>query len=86
MNIQLYSSFNLLRESDKESAKRKEGENVKLEAFLKPRSIAVIGASRNPEKVGHIIFRNLINSGYEGDLYPINPNTTELLGRKCYHA
>jgi len=59
---------------------------VKLEAFLKPRSIAVIGASRNPEKVGHIIFRNLINSGYEGDLYPINPNTTELLGRKCYHA
>ena len=59
---------------------------MKLEAFLKPRSIAVIGASRNPEKVGHIIFRNLINSGYEGDLYPINPNTTELLGRKCYRS
>jgi len=37
---------------------------VKLEAFLKPESIAVIGASRDPEKAGHKIFRNLLESGY----------------------
>jgi len=59
---------------------------VKLEAFLKPESIAVIGASRDPEKAGHKIFRNLLESGYEGGLYPVNPKATELLGRKCYRS
>jgi len=59
---------------------------VKLEAFLKPRSIAVIGASRDPEKAGHKIFRNLLESGYGGGLYPVNPKATELLGRKCYRS
>jgi len=59
---------------------------MKLDAFLRPESIAVIGASRETEKVGHRIFRNLIESGYRGKLYPINPNATELLGRKCYKS
>lgn len=59
---------------------------MKLEAFLKPRSIAVIGASRDPDKVGHKIFRNLLESGYRGKLYPINPKAVELLGRKCYRS
>ncbi|MDH5441873.1 MAG: CoA-binding protein, partial [Candidatus Bathyarchaeota archaeon] len=56
---------------------------MKLDAFFKPRSIAVVGASRDPEKVGHRIFKNLIDSGFKGKLYPINPNTTDLLGHKC---
>jgi len=57
---------------------------MKLAAFFKPKSIAVIGASREPEKVGHKIFRNLVSSGFQGGLYPINPKTKELLGFKCY--
>ena len=59
---------------------------MKLGVFLKPRSIAVIGASRDPKKVGHKIFRNLLESGYEGGLYPVNPKATELLGIKCYRS
>ncbi len=57
---------------------------MKLEAFFKPNSIAVVGASREPEKVGHRIFRNLVESGFKGKLYPINPKADEILGIKCY--
>jgi len=59
---------------------------MKLEAFFKPKSIAVIGASREEEKVGHKIFRNLIESGFPGALYPINPHAEEILGFKCYKS
>ncbi len=47
--------------------------------FFNPKGIAVIGASRNPRKFGHIIFRNLIDRAY-----PVNPNAQEILGKKCY--
>jgi len=59
---------------------------MKLEVFFRPRSIAVIGASRDEEKVGHRIFKNLIDSGFQGDLYPINPNADQILGIKCYRS
>lgn len=55
-----------------------------LNVFFNPKSIAVIGASRTPEKVGSIVLRNIINSGFKGDIYPINPNTEEINGKKCY--
>ncbi|RLI20801.1 hypothetical protein DRO47_04505, partial [Candidatus Bathyarchaeota archaeon] len=41
-----------------------------LEKFLRPKSVAVIGASRTPGAVGHEIVRNLIRSGYPGQIYP----------------
>ncbi len=59
---------------------------MKLEAFFKPKSIAVIGASREEKKVGHKIFRNLIDFGFRGELYPINPHAEEILGFKCYKS
>ena len=43
---------------------------------------AVVGASRNPEKYGHKVFRDLLEAGYE--VYPVNPRADEVLGRKCY--
>ena len=52
--------------------------------FFKPRSVAVIGASRNPERVGHVILRRMVEVGYPGELYPINPRAEEILGLKCY--
>lgn len=52
--------------------------------FLAPRSVAVIGASANEEKMGHLIFRNLIEGGLEGDIYPINPKQEPVLGRSSY--
>lgn len=55
-----------------------------LNPLFKPSSIAVIGASRTPGKVGHEVLRNIVNSGFKGRIYPINPNTSEIFGLKCY--
>lgn len=55
-----------------------------LENFFNPKSIAVIGASRTPGKVGYDILKNIIQYGYEGAVYPINPGADELLGKKAY--
>ncbi|MBS7604883.1 MAG: acetate--CoA ligase [Candidatus Bathyarchaeia archaeon] len=59
---------------------------MKLDAFFNPKSIAVIGASRDPTKVGHRVLRNLVEGGFGGALYPINPNADEILGLKCYKS
>jgi len=55
-----------------------------LNNFFNPKSIAVIGASKTPGKVGHDILRNIIQYGYDGAVYPINPAADEILGRKAY--
>ena len=55
-----------------------------FERLLNPRSIAVVGASRNPEKIGNVVIRNLIKSGYKGKIYPVNPKCDEIFGHKCY--
>jgi len=57
-----------------------------LDRFFNPRAIAVVGASRAPEKIGHSIVRNLVDSGYKGTIYPINPKEDEILGHRCYEA
>ncbi|MBS7648449.1 MAG: acetate--CoA ligase [Candidatus Bathyarchaeia archaeon] len=59
---------------------------MKLEAFFSPKAIAVIGASRESWKVGHKVFRNLVDSGFTGELYPVNPNADEILGFKCHKS
>ena len=55
-----------------------------LNNFFNPKSIAVIGASKTPGKVGHDILKNIIQYGYDGAVYPINPTADEILGRKAY--
>ncbi|MBI2440484.1 MAG: acetate--CoA ligase family protein [Lentisphaerae bacterium] len=55
-----------------------------LESLLAPGSIAVIGASRAPGKVGHEILVNLQQGGYAGTIVPVNPAAREVLGLKCY--
>jgi len=55
-----------------------------MDNFFNPKSIAVIGASRSPGKVGYDILRNIIQYGYEGDVYPVNPGAMEILGKKSY--
>jgi acetyl coenzyme A synthetase (ADP forming)-like protein len=55
-----------------------------LNNFFNPKSIAVIGASKTPGKVGHDILKNIIQYGYDGAVYPINPAADEILGRKAY--
>jgi acetyl coenzyme A synthetase (ADP forming)-like protein len=55
-----------------------------LEPFFKPRSVAVIGASREPRKFGHVIFKNFVESEFKGKAYPINPKAESILGLKAY--
>jgi len=54
--------------------------NDNLHAFFYPESVAVIGASASPGKVGHTIVSNMIGAGYKGKLYPVNPKATEIEG------
>ena len=60
--------------------------NEKMRAFFEPASIAVIGASTNPSKLGYAVVKNLIECGYsqKGAVYPINPSATEILGCRAY--
>lgn len=57
---------------------------MSLEAFFKPDSVAIVGASRSEDKVGHVILRRMKEIGFMGKIYPINPNADEILGIKCY--
>ncbi len=56
----------------------------RLDAIFSPRSIAVIGASSTPGKVGHDIFSNILRGYYKGTLYPINPRAESILCVKAY--
>ncbi len=55
-----------------------------MTTVLEPRSIAVIGASTDPSKTGHVLFKNIVTNGFPGKVYPINPNASEVLGVKAY--
>jgi acetate---CoA ligase (ADP-forming) len=55
-----------------------------LDTFFQPKSVAIIGASANPDKLGYVVLNNAINSGYKGTIYPINPKGGEILGLTAY--
>ena len=55
-----------------------------LEALLHPRSIAVVGASTNPDSPGHDYLRSLIDFGFAGPVYPVHPRESEILGLTTY--
>ncbi len=56
----------------------------KVRALFEADAVAVIGASRDPSKTGHAILKNIVESGYKGRIYPINPKADEILGIKAY--
>jgi acetyltransferase len=57
-----------------------------LESLLHPNTIAVMGASLTPGKVGNAVVVNLIKGGFEGTMVPINPSGGELMGHKFYKS
>lgn len=59
---------------------------MQLDNFFRPRSVAVIGASRNPAKIGHVIMKNMIDGGFHGRVFPINPEAKEILGYRVYKS
>ena len=54
-----------------------------LGPFFNPNSVAIIGASRNPQKIGHIVLKNFVD-GFAGNIYPINPEADQILNIKAY--
>ena len=59
------------------------GGNV-LDVFFKPKSVAVVGATRDPKGLGGSVLNNILTAGYGGPVYPINPKATEILGLKAF--
>jgi len=55
-----------------------------LQGLLRPKSVAVVGASATPGKIGFTVMDNLKKCGYAGKIYPINPSAPEILGFKAY--
>ena len=57
-----------------------------MDRIMNPRAVAVIGASDGEGKIGNSVMKNIINGGYAGELYPINPKADVILGKKAYKS
>lgn len=57
-----------------------------MRRLMEPRSVAVIGASNEDGKIGNSVMRNLIDGGFAGEIYPVNPKADDILGRKAYKS
>lgn len=55
-----------------------------LSTLFSPKSVAIIGASDRADSVGAIVFKNMLESGFKGSLYPVNPNHKKVQGKKAY--
>lgn len=55
-----------------------------LERAVRPRSVAVFGASIREGSVGRVVIENIVGSGFEGDIWPVNPKYNEVAGHRCY--
>jgi len=55
-----------------------------LDALFKPRSVAIVGASNNPLSIGHIVMQNLLDHGFQGPIYPINPKSKFIKSFRAY--
>lgn len=57
-----------------------------LSYFFNPKSVAIVGASAEEGKVGNVIAKNVLNLGYQGEVFLVNPKHKELLGKRCYSS
>jgi acetyltransferase len=55
-----------------------------LTGLFNPKSVAIIGASKSPGKIGNVIVKNMISCGYNGKVFPVNPKEPEIEGLRCY--
>ena len=59
---------------------------INLNNFFNPKSIAIIGVSRNPKKVGHVLYRNLLDGNFQGKIFIVNKNADTILNQKSYKS
>lgn len=75
----------LLRKEFKKDAISKAQPNAEsMEKFFTPQSVALVGASATPGKIGNSVLDSIAKHDYKGKVYPINPKAEEILGIKCY--
>ena len=55
-----------------------------MERMFRPKAIAVVGASDSAGKIGNSVMKNLVDGGFEGEIYPVNPKADEIMGKKCF--
>jgi len=54
-----------------------------LAPLITPRGLAVVGASASPGKLGHTVFKNIVEAGFPGRIVPVNPRAEAILGLPC---
>jgi len=64
--------------------RERRAESRSIERLLTPRSVAVIGASTDPAKVGHVVFANLMAYGFQGPVFPVHPEARHVGGVRAY--
>lgn len=57
-----------------------------MKKLFNPKSVAIVGASTKPGKLGYSILSNIVHSDYNGEIYPVNPKADEILGKKAYSS
>lgn len=68
----------------KSEARERSATAASLSPFFKPRSVAVIGAARDPRAIGRIVFERLLRAGFEGPVYPINPDARAVAAVRAF--
>lgn len=69
---------------DERSCQKGDQKKLNLKRVFNPESVAIIGASSEPGKVGYQVLNNVIKNEYKGKIYPINKRATEIMGLTCY--
>lgn len=57
-----------------------------VRSFLRPTSVAVVGASRHPKSIGGVLIRNLVDGGFSGNVYPVNPHARAIRGIRAFRS
>jgi len=70
--------------TQKEEARERTSTVASICNILSPKSVAVVGASRSPHTLGHIVLRCILQNGYTGVVYPVNPNATSIMSVRTY--
>ena len=55
-----------------------------LDALFNPKSLAIIGASKDPDKLGYVLLKNVLDYEFKGQIYPVNPKADVILDQKVY--
>ena len=74
----------LLSDKKRSAVSRARPDREHMEKFFTPSSVALVGASATPGKIGNSILDSLVNHDYKGRVYPVNPKVDQIFGKKCY--